>query len=820
MKILKFGGSSVSNPERIREVARIVLESARKEPSIVVVSAFQGITNQLLECAALAEAGNPTYGKLYTKIVKRHESMITSLFEKQGNRTLDSEITQLLSELHDVLHGINLLRHAPERSLDLTASFGERLSSLIVSAFINKKRTSVPVDARDIIVSDDQFTHAAVQFDKTNIAVRRYFNQIFAHKQRPPIPVVTGFIASTEDGRTTTLGRNGSDYTAAIIGAAMHASVVEIWTDVDGVMSADPRAVPSAFVIPRLSYEEAMEMSFFGAKVLHSATIAPAVAEKIPILIKNTLNPASAGTMISESGERWEGSAKGMSSIDQVSLLTVRGLGMVGVHGTAERLFRALASAEVNIILISQASSEHTICFGVSGADTERACEAIRNEFHYEFQNNLTSVDVRKDQTIIAVVGENMQGTPGVSGRVFGAAGRNGINVNAIAQGGSELNISFVIDGSQRVRALNVIHEAFFEKRKKLSLVIIGVGNIGSTLMKQLHQQRKFLLQNGFDVRVCGITNSKRYVLSNEGIDLGDWEKALATSPYRFEPKEFIAQITKMEFTNAAMVDCTASSEIVDLYPDFVRANMHIVTPNKKANVLPWKRYQELMDILRVRQKFFFYEANVGAGLPVISTLQDLTASGDLVLTIEGIFSGTLSYLFNTYDGSRPFSALLREAHNLGYTEPDPRDDLSGQDVARKLLILARQMGLQMDLDDIYIQNLVPPRLRNGKFSTAFYASLRDTDATFERLLSDARSRGSILRYVGWLSNGVARAEIKEYPSNHPFASTKGTDNIIAFTTQRYSKTPLVVQGPGAGADVTAMGVFSDIRKLLYYLPF
>jgi aspartokinase/homoserine dehydrogenase 1 len=820
MKILKFGGSSISNPERVREVARIVLESAKKEPSIVVVSAFQGITNQLLECAELAEAGNPTYEKLYTKIVRRHESMIALLFENHRNKTLESEIAQLLAELHDVLHGINLLRHAPERSLDLTASFGERLSALIVSAFINKNRTSLAVDARDIVVTDDQFTHAAVQFDTTNVAVRRFFNHLFAKKKRYPVPVVTGFIASTEDGRTTTLGRNGSDYTAAIIGAAMHASVVEIWTDVDGVMSADPRAVPSAFVIPRLSYEEAMEMSFFGAKVLHSATIAPAVSEKIPILIKNTLNPSAPGTLISESGERWEGSAKGMSSVDQVSLLTIRGLRMVGVHGTAERLFRALAAASVNIILISQASSEHTICFAVSGSDTERGCEAIRNEFHYEFQNNLTAIDIRKDQTIIAVVGENMQGTPGVSGRVFGAVGRNAINVNAIAQGGSELNISFVIDGSQRVRALNVIHEAFFEKKKKLALVIIGVGNIGSTLLKLLHQQRKFLFENGFDVRVCGISNSKRYVLSNEGIDLEEWEKALELSPYRFTPDEFIARITQMEFTNAALVDCTASSEIVDRYSDFVRANMHIVTPNKQANVLPWKRYQELMDVMKARQKFFFYEANVGAGLPIISTLQDLMASGDTVVTIEGIFSGTLSFLFNTYDGSRPFSALLREAHRLGYTEPDPRDDLSGQDVARKLLILARQMGLHMDLDDIFIQNLVPPRLRNGKLSKEFFKSLQEADTMFERLLSDARSHGSILRYVGWLSNGVARAEIKEYPLNHPFASTKGTDNIIAFTTQRYSKSPLVVQGPGAGADVTAMGVFSDIRKLLYYLPF
>ncbi len=820
MKVLKFGGSSVANPDRVKDVAHIVKSAAEKEQVIVVVSAFQGVTNQLLESASVAERGNNDYEKAYLQILKRHEEMISGLFDHEKTQLLTKQITTVLSELHDVLHGINLLRHAPPRSLDLIASFGERLSSIILSAYISTSRKSVAVDTRDCIITNSEFTRAAVQFDNTNASIRKHFSKLFSTYGKKIIPVLTGFIASTPDGQTTTLGRNGSDYTAAIIGAALKASVIEIWTDVDGVMSADPRAVASAFAIPKMSYEEAMELSYFGAKVLHSATLAPAVAKKIPVLIKNTLNPSAPGTWISEEAEKWDAGAKGMSSIDEVSLFTIRGLNMVGVQGTAERLFRTLAKSNVNVILISQASSEHTICFAISSSDTETARNALSSEFHYEMENRLATLDVKDNQTIIAVVGEGMEGTPGISGRVFGAVGRNGINVNAIAQGGSEINISFVINSDQRVRALNVIHQSFFEKRKRLAIVLVGVGNIGSTLLKQLHQQREYLFENGFDVRVCGIADIDRYVLSNDGIDLSNWRQTLEKSKLKMNVQELYTSLAAMGFTNAVLVDCTASDEVVDAYPSFVRANMHIITPNKKANVLPWKRYRELLDILHARQKHFLYEANVGAGLPIISTMQDLTASGDTIIKIEGILSGTLSYLFNNYDGSKPFSTLVQEAHAQGYTEPDPREDLSGNDVHRKLLILARQMGMQMDLEDIYIQNLIPQKLRKGKFSKKFFEELKETDSTFEKMLAKAQSHNSILRYVGTITNGLARAEIKEFPSNHPFASTKGTDNIIAFTTERYSKTPLVIQGPGAGADVTAMGVFSDIKKLLYYLPY
>jgi aspartokinase/homoserine dehydrogenase 1 len=555
MKVLKFGGSSVADPDRIRATARIVARAARYERVVVVVSAFQGITNQLLHCARIAEKGGTGYQALYGQIGQRHRETINALLKKTNRARTLADLQGLLEELHDVLHGISLLRDCPLRALDLTASFGERLSALIIAAYLRQSRSAFSVDAREFIVTDDQFTHAAVLFDETNGKIQSYFRRLRRAGRHQTIPVVTGFIGATADGRTTTIGRNGSDYTAAIVGAAMNASVIEIWTDVDGILSADPRAVPSAFALPQMTYEEAMELSYFGAKVLHSATIAPAVAKKIPIRIKNTLNPTAPGTLISEQAESWEGVAKGITSVDDIVLLTLRGMSMVGVPGTAERLFHTLASHHVNVILISQASSEHTICFAVSKSDVAAARRAVAKEFHYELQSGLTSLDEKLDQTIVAIVGEGMKGTPGVAGKVFQALGRNNVNVSAIAQGASERNISFVINSDQRNRALNIIHGAFFEKSKRLALVLIGVGNIGSALLRQLHQQRSFLSSKGFDVRVCGIADSKRYVLSSDGIDLAVWRKELDRSPHPMHPRELAKQIAQMEFANAVLVD-------------------------------------------------------------------------------------------------------------------------------------------------------------------------------------------------------------------------------------------------------------------------
>jgi aspartokinase/homoserine dehydrogenase 1 len=819
MKILKFGGSSLATTDRIRDVAKIVLEEARRGPVIVVVSAFQGVTNDLLDCARLAAKADRRTETAWKKIAHRHRSAVDDLLGKRRSARLRSQVNTLVEELHEVLHGIQLLGHGPPRALDLIASFGERLCALIVAAQLSRFRQARLVDARQFVVTDDQFTNANVNFAKTNRAARRFFAELFRSNGRRLIPVVTGFIGSTRDGQTTTIGRNGSDYTAAIVGAALSADIIEIWTDVDGVLSADPNAVASAFVLPRISYEEAMELSYFGAKVLHPAAIAPAVAKGIPLLVKNTFNPKAPGTLISRAGKNGNQLAKGITSIAGLTLLTLRGLSMVGVPGNAERLFRALASRGVSVILISQASSEHTICFAVRDTDGAAATAAVRQEFRLELHHKLTSLDQKPGQTIIAVVGDQMKGHPGVSGKMFGALGRHNINISAIAQGASERNISCVVDTSQESRALNIIHGTFFERRKRLALFVIGTGNIGGTLLRQLREQRHYLLSRGFDVTVIGIANSKRFVLNPGGINLGRWRENLAASRRRMDPKTLANEIAKLELTDAAIVDCTAADSVVQTYPDFVRANLHIITPNKRANVLPWRRYVSLMNLLRERQVYFFDEANVGAGLPVMSTIRDLIASGDVIKKVEGIFSGTLSFLFNSFDGATPFSKLVQTAHSNGLTEPDPRDDLSGDDVARKLLILARQTGSKMEITDIDVENLVPRNLATGKFSPRFFTLLARHDAAMSTRLKRAWSRGAVLRYVGTLEGNHARAGIKEFPRDHPIAATKGSDNIIAFTTKRYAHTPLVVQGPGAGADVTAMGVFSDILKLLNYLP-
>lgn len=820
MRTLKFGGSSVATPERIATVGRIVLDAAKQDDVIVVVSAFGGITNALLEVAHVAERGDASYRRFSDKIAHRHRSAVDALLPVSRRARTRAAVDVLLSELADVLHGISLLRHAPPRGLDLTASFGERLSALIVGAYLERFHPAAVVDARQMVVTDDDFTRANVQFGPTNRAIRAHMKRLQAGaRARRPIPVVTGFIGATEDGQTTTIGRNGSDYTAAIVGAAVGASIVEIWTDVDGVLSADPRAVATAFVLPEMSYEEAMELSYFGANVIHPAAIAPAVAKGIPIHIKNTLNPAAPGTVISRKTGAHAGIAKGITSIDDITLLTLRGLSMVGVPGIAERLFRALATRRINVILISQASSEHTICFAVSSRDVADATKAVRDEFSLELEHGLTTLDARPGQTIVAVVGEGMKGTPGVSGRVFDALGRHHINVSAIAQGASERNISFVIDSTQQLRALNVIHQSFFEPRTRLALVVVGVGNIGGALLQQLHQQRRYLFDRGFDVRVVAVANSKRFVVAPDGLNLGRWRETLETSAERMSPKALLGALAPLPLTNAALVDCTADVAVVDAYSEFVEAGLHIITPNKHANVLPWARYAKLMALVGARHRHFLCEANVGAGLPVLSTLKDLVASGDVVVKVEGILSGTLSYLFNHFDGSRPFSELVREAHALGYTEPDPREDLSGQDVARKLLILARQMGLAMNIGDVQVESLVPRGLAGGRFSDRFFTAFSAHDAHTTERLTRARKRGQILRYVGTLQEGRGRAALQEFPADHPFAATKGSDNVIAFTTKRYARTPLVVQGPGAGADVTAMGIFSDMLKLLHYLP-
>lgn len=810
VKVLKFGGSSLAAPERIQAVASIALEEANKTNIIMVVSAFQGITNKLIECAQLAVGNDEDYLLLYRNIANHHRDMLRNLVKK----TEDDQVESLLKELESNLKGIHLIHECSKRSLDSIASFGERLSAVIMTIYLQKKHPTELADARQFIITDDHYTQAKVLFPETNQLIKNYF------KQTDRIYVATGFIAATKDGQTTTIGRNGSDYSAAIIGSALNAEIIEIWTDVDGIYTADPRIVDKAYVIPHITYEEAMELSHFGAKVLHSASIAPAIQQQIPILIKNTFNPSAPGTLINKEPDVTNKGVKGITSINDVTLLTLRGLNMVGVPGTAEKLFRALAKQEINIILISQASSEHTICFAVNDADVERAENGILNEFRYEMENQLVKLEKKPQQTIIAVVGDNMIGTPTVAGKFCYALGQNKVNINAIAQGASERNISLVINTKQALIALNAVHQFFFEAHKRLALCFVGVGNVGLALLSILEQQSAALYEKGYDVKICAIANSKQFIFDPKGLDLQHWRPHLLSSTEKFDIQKLVGLLSSTQFTHIALVDCTASSDIVNHYPIFIENNMHIVTPNKKANVLPWQQYQAMIKQLEQRQCHFLFEANVGAGLPIISTLQDLLIGGDTIIKIEGIFSGTLSYLFNEYDGAEEFSEIIKQAQTQGLTEPDPREDLSGDDVARKLLILARQLGRKMDFADITIEALIPPHLRQGPFSENFYQQFQDFNMRIKRKWELAKKNNCVLRYVGTLDEKGARAELLEVPKSHPLALAKHSDNIIAFTTQRYALSPLVVQGPGAGAAVTAMGVFSDIVKLLHYLPY
>src|SRR6266850_4356476 len=580
MRVFKYGGSSLATPDRIKDVGRIVLQTVNGTPAVIVVSAFQGVTNQLLDCARLAERRNPEYEQAYDEIAARHRSAIDGLLGRHQRRRIRALVDEQLGELRDALHGIHLLGHCPPAALDVAASFGERLSALIVSAYLNRFRRTRFVDARQFITTDEQFTRANVLFPKTNRAAREYFSS-FWRRSRRAVPVVTGFIGRTEDGRTTTIGRNGSDYTAGIIGAALGASTIEIWTDVDGVLSADPKAVSSAFVLSQMTYEEAMEMSCLGAKVLHADAIGPAVAKSIPIVIKNSFNPAAPGTLISRKPTNGYRLAKGISSVGDLTLLTLRGRGMAGVRGTAERLYRALASRGVNVILTFQASSEHTICFAVSKSEAAMAERAITDEFSLEFRHGLFTLDQKPDQALIAVIGDGMKGKPDVAGRVFGALGRHNINVSAIAQGASERNISCVVDAAQQARALNVIHQGYFERRTSLALVVVGVGNIGSALLRQLSERQPYLLEQGFDAKVIAVANSKRFVVRHDGLDLGRWREELDASTRRMDPHALAREIAALDLADAVLVDCTAELSIVDAYPEFIKANLHIITPNK-----------------------------------------------------------------------------------------------------------------------------------------------------------------------------------------------------------------------------------------------
>jgi aspartokinase/homoserine dehydrogenase 1 len=671
------------------------------------------------------------------------------------------------------------------------------------------------VDAREIIKTDNQFGNAKVDFKKTDKAIKEYFEKLKTSA------VVTGFIASTELNETTTLGRGGSDYTASILGAALEVEAIEIWTDVDGIMTSDPRKVKGAFTLPQVSYIEAMEMSHFGAKVIYPPTLQPAFRKKIPIWIKNTFNPTFEGTLITEKTKNNDYMVKGISSIENISLLNLTGSGMVGVPGVSARLFGALARYQINVILITQASSEHSICFVVDSKESAKAMAAVDEEFQHEIKaGKIDKLTEKNNLAIVAVVGDNMRHTPGIAGKLFASLGKNGINVVAIAQGSSEINLSVVIGKEDLAKALNIIHESFFvNDTKDMNVFVVGVGLIGNTLLKQIQKQASYLLkEKNIKLNVVGIANSKKMLIQPEGISLSSWKEKLEASTEKSDLKKFVQQIKSLNLQNSIFVDNTSHKEVVEHYADLLNESVSIVTPNKLANSGNYKEYKKLQEISFKRGVKFLYETNVGAGLPVINTLNDLKDSGDKILKIEGILSGTLSYIFNTYKDGVKFSDVVQEAKAKGFTEPDPRDDLNGKDVARKILILSREAGFPMEFDDVEVENILPPSCVKAKTVESFFEELEKNNEVFAKRRDEATKAGKVLRFIAKLENGKATVTLQAVDATHPFYSLSGSDNMISYTTERYKERPLVIKGPGAGAEVTAAGVFADIIRISNYL--
>jgi aspartokinase/homoserine dehydrogenase 1 len=806
MKVLKFGGSSVSKPERIRSVIEIIKPYLKDKPTIVF-SAFGGVTDSLIALSTAALAGKGEYKDDLKVLEMRHLDAVRALVGIQKQSSILAQVKFTFNELEDVLHGVFLVKERTPRTLDYIMSFGERLSAYIIAEAMKDQGIAAEfLDARQVVRTDYNFGYARIDFEKTNELIQQYF------ANRTHIQVITGFIGSSPSGETTTIGRSGSDYTAAIFAGALKASDLEIWTDVDGVKKA--------FTVKEMTYEEAMELSHFGAKVIFPATMQPAMINRIPIWIKNTFNPTFEGTVISDSSNGKNLIIKGISSMDKISLLSVQGSGLMGVVGVSMRLFGTLAKEQISVILISQASSEHSICFAIESSKTEQAKAAIEKEFQYEIRSKeMEAVKVEESLAIVAIVGENMKHNPGTSGRMFNALGKSGININAIAQGSSELNISAVIHQQDIAKALNVLHEAFFlSDRKVLNVFLVGTGLIGKSLLAMMQKQFDQLAkQNQLEVHVVGIANSRQMLFHEDGLKL---DAAMATMLQKGEAmnlNNFIGTMMSMNLSNSIFVDCTSSEEVTEHYETILSSNISIVTPNKKANSGAYQKYVSLKQAAQKRGVKFLYETNVGAGLPVINTLHDLLVSGDTVLSIEAVLSGTLNYIFSSYKPGDKFSEVVKEAKAKGYTEPDPRDDLNGMDVARKILILSREAGLTLELNDIQVENLVPENCRGEMSVEQFFEKLATHNSYFEQLAQAAAARNEKLRYMAVLKDGKTSIKLGSVHVHHPFYSLSGSDNIILLTTERYNERPMVIRGPGAGAEVTAAGVFADIIRIGNY---
>ena len=812
MKILKFGGSSVATPDRIKDVIKILKSyDDNGEKFAVVFSAFGGVTDSLVKMSRLAAKGDASYQELFESFHIRHIEAAEILTEP-GHPCLE-ELINNHEVLRNLLHGIFLLREASPRTVDYVLSFGERNSAFIISQALKYRGVNAEyLDTRKVIKTDKTFGSARVLFDLTYEEINKYFSQNIA------IQIVTGFIATSKGGLTTTLGRGGSDYTASILAGALNAKVIEIWTDVNGVLTADPRKVNKAFTIPKLTYAEAMEMSHFGAKVIYPPTLQPALKKRIPIYIKNTFNPTFIGTLVSDKTDPKGKAVKGISSIDKIALLTLEGSGLFGSPGIAGRLFTALAQDKINIILITQGSSEHSISFAVAPKKAVKAKDVVEKAFELEMVSGIIDpVKIEENLSVVAVIGENMRYQPGIAGRLFNGLGRNGINAVAIAQGSSELNISVVIEKQDETKALNALHEAFFlSEDKVLHLFLVGVGLIGGTLLKQIEQQQRQLIEEQkIQLKVVGIANSKKMFFNENGIDLSVWRHQLTTSDDKIDISQFIQKMKEFNLLNSIFVDNTASAYIANHYDQILDRSISISTPNKIAASSSYNKYMRLKKIANKRGVQFMYETNVGAGLPVLSTIQDLVLSGDKILKIEGILSGSLSYIFNSFNGGESFKSALKNAMDAGFTEPDPRVDLSGEDVKRKLLILAREMGCKLEAEEINIHPFLPMESFAAESVDLFLETIDLVEEKFQQKRNQLMLENKRLAFIASVDNKRnASIELKSVGESHPFFNLSGSDNMIIITSERYQDRPLVVRGPGAGAEVTAAGVFAEIIKI------
>lgn len=810
MQVLKFGGSSVANAENIKKVMAVVQQKSHASKTIVVVSALGGITDLLLQCSQLAAEGNDRYKELLGEIEMRHFQTVKELIPITVQSSILSLVKTQCNEIEDICNGIYLLKELSERTKDRIVSYGELLSSKIITAALHSAQTEAHwTDARKLITTDSNYGNAEVDFVVSNQKIKHYFAMHDA-----ALYVVPGFIAASKEGIHTTLGRGGSDYTAAIFAAALDAEQLEIWTDVSGMMTADPRLVVNAKVIPQISYQEAMELSHFGAKVIYPPTIQPVMSKGIAVWIKNTFAPGDAGTLIKQQAAESSSSITGLSSINNIALLSLEGSGMVGIPGFSKRLFEALAAKKINVILITQSSSEHAICVGIEEANAATAKRAIDDAFSYEIeQKKVDPLILENNLSIIALVGDRMKNHTGISGKLFSALGQNGVNIRAISQGSSERNISAVISANDVKKAINVVHEAFFETAiKEVNVFIAGVGNVGSKLLAQIKQQQQYLLQHmRLKIKIAGIANSKKCWIDEEGINLDNWENLLASG----KPSginDFIETIQQKNLRNTVFADVTANETVATVYDSLLQKSIAVVACNKAACSSSYDYYRKLKDLSTEFNTKFLFETNVGASLPIISTLNDLLRSGDNIHSMEAVLSGTLNFVFNNYDGKKSFASVVKQAQDEGYTEPDPRLDLSGKDVMRKIMILAREAGQTMEMEDISNKSFMPEACMQGTVDD-FYKSMEAHETYFKSIYDTAAAAGCKLKFVASYKNGKASVGLQHINPQHDFYHLYGKDNIILFYTDRYIEQPLVIKGAGAGAALTASGVFADIIR-------